>query len=279
MADSITTLRYGNPRVVVNHLPDIWFLRSEGASKAGHRLSIGVTATDLSDLFVRVYGSAKRSRQGGLNAPATLQAKADHARSGSDVLRPFARGSGSSVERDGGVGARVLALFASCGPAAIVRRVRAVVVDALNRVLVGWSWPHIGQKSLKAIEPSSAHGDASAAVVLEPFVTGVYAALPCCRPHGIFRHQSVANFQAQGGSQSFNTKAATANGLPGLKVYAPDHGDLAAVASANPSAALSSSSRRGHIAIQHDEASESLARQITDYHPSIVTSGVSKRGR
>lgn len=272
MADSITTLRYGNPRVVVNHLPDIWLLCSELASKASHRLSISVTATDLSDLFVRVYGSAKRSRQGGLNAPATLQAKADHARSSSDVLRPFARGSGSSVERDGGVGARVLALFASCGPAAIVGRVRAVVVNALNRVIVGWPWPHIDQKSLKAVEPSSAHGDAAPAVVLEAFVARVDATLPRRRPHGVFGHGLTADFQADSCPKAFHAVAATTHRLTSLKVDATDRFGGTAIAPADPLTAVASAARSGHVAMQHDKPSESLARQIAHWsHPSIVT--------
>jgi hypothetical protein len=70
----------------------------------------------------------------------------------------------------------VLTLLKGRSPAAVVGSVRTVVVDPLDRQ-PRRRFAHVFKESLKAGAPAAADRNASAAVVLEPLVLGVGAAL------------------------------------------------------------------------------------------------------
>lgn len=74
-------------------------------------------------------------------------------------------------------GASIPCLLARRRPAAILRRVRAVIVDAINRVARRWAWSHIGEEVLKAAEPSRADRDTSAAVAGVVTAPGIETAI------------------------------------------------------------------------------------------------------
>jgi hypothetical protein len=57
----------------------------------------------------------------------------------------------------------VIGLLRSCRPAAVLGRIRAIVVNSVKCVAV-WAWPHVGHKVLKHV-PSLANVDTTAAVV------------------------------------------------------------------------------------------------------------------
>ena len=44
-------------------------------------------------------------------------------------------------------------LFGSRGPAAIPRLIVAIIIDAVNGMSIGWSWPHVGKKFREGIAP------------------------------------------------------------------------------------------------------------------------------
>ena len=85
----------------------------------------------------------------------------DEVLGGGGLLTPSAAASpealGASIER----------LFALCGPSAVLGRVRAVVVDPVDRVFRGWLMTHVGQERHERITPLIADDDASSSVVLE----------------------------------------------------------------------------------------------------------------
>ena len=63
-----------------------------------------------------------------------------------------------------GTASLVHALLVACGPAAVVRFVVAVIVDAIQRVAWGWTLTHVSEER-RVVHPPATHGDASASVV------------------------------------------------------------------------------------------------------------------
>lgn len=60
--------------------------------------------------------------------------------------------------------APVPSLLALVSPAAIIWRIRAVVVNAVDRVCWGWPWAHVGQERRKVAEPASTYEDPASSV-------------------------------------------------------------------------------------------------------------------
>lgn len=62
-------------------------------------------------------------------------------------------------------GASVKGLFASCGPTAVIRRIVAIIVDAIERVFWRWARPHVAVKRHEVIAPTLADIDTPTAVI------------------------------------------------------------------------------------------------------------------
>lgn len=79
--------------------------------------------------------------------------------------------------------ATIVGLFLLGRPPAILWRVRAVVVDAVYRVLRRWAWTHIRNEGSVVVAPRIADSDAAPAIVLKDGIARVVAALfhsfPC----------------------------------------------------------------------------------------------------
>ena len=69
-----------------------------------------------------------------------------------------------------GLSAAIATLLQWSGPAAILWRVWAVVVDSVNGVCRGWLRSHIGQERLEAVLPSLADSDTATAPILVSLV-------------------------------------------------------------------------------------------------------------
>ena len=65
---------------------------------------------------------------------------------------------------------RVPGLLSGCSPSAVVRGIRAVVVNAVKRVFRGWSLTHVSEEGTKRIEPAGADEDAARAIAQERVV-------------------------------------------------------------------------------------------------------------
>lgn len=81
-----------------------------------------------------------------------------------EVPRPFWKSSGNTPISNQMVITFVVRLFNVVGPTAILRRVGAVVVNALDGMLNGWPLPHVGIEVLERVEPAVAHDNATATI-------------------------------------------------------------------------------------------------------------------
>ncbi len=123
----------------------------------------------------------------------------------------------------------VCRLSAVGGPSAIRRLVVAVVIDAVNAVKGGWSWPHILPKRFKGLPPTLAHLYAAPTVVLEAVSAWVSASLRDAHP----------NLMLARPTQPVSTRpwvialvAATRLGFTKLQVVNAEHLFLSAIAPA-----------------------------------------------
>lgn len=109
----------------------------------------------------------ERLHQGTLNRPAQIKPPIQRSdRYTAMPSRPFSNSHPATAKRQESVVAFVPSLFQASGPAAIIRRVRTVVVDPLNRVKWRRTRPHIGQERIKRLRPLVADRDSSPAVIL-----------------------------------------------------------------------------------------------------------------
>ena len=107
--------------------------------------------------------------------PAVPKAITDFTGGHSTDFPPLCKAVRFSVQGDGAIGASVSGISFAGGPAAVLQRVVAVVVDAVQFFAFG-SRPHIREEVFK-LPPASANRNASRPVVGEGCVFGVAAAL------------------------------------------------------------------------------------------------------
>lgn len=124
-------------------------------------------------------------------------------------------------------------LLMGCGPTAVLRGVRPVIVDPVDRVSIRWPYAYVREKIIKRI-PSSADVNSTVVVVTVPFVIGC-ASSAHVQPCVIFRRSSHVMFRELIGSPF--TLQATATALfPTSKIGLMRQTFRTAVASTNPSA-------------------------------------------
>lgn len=90
-------------------------------------------------------------------------------------------------ERDGSISR----LLDHAGPAAIFRRIRAVIVDAVDGI-TRWAFSHVGNEIGEGAPPL-ANRDSATAVMFPARLFRVHASLPHRRPHDIQRMPSVVS--------------------------------------------------------------------------------------
>lgn len=167
--------------------------------------------------------------------------------------------------------AAILRLLASGCPAAIIRRVRSVVVDALDGVLRR-ALAHVGDEDVNIGAPAIAHGDAARSVPLVIEMSWIRAA---------GHHRAPLCIHARSGaavsSRAAHDVAVKASATPrhaGLQVAGADVHDAPALAAAFPlgsvSATLPRNTRQNHESAERlaDERVIMLAR-----HGSIFSRG------
>jgi hypothetical protein len=151
-------------------------------------------------------------------------------------------------------------LLAWCCPSAVVRRVRSVVVDAIDRVSF-WAWSHIGKELRKVINPLRTDRNPARAVVGIVLVVWSQASLLHSLPRAVFAgHVAVAGVavnQSAGGATLNHAATATRRGS-GLQIDGVGRGLTSAVASTKPvdPAALVRRSTK------HGQASEFSSSQV-----------------
>lgn len=83
----------------------------------------------------------------------------------------------------------VVCLFFGGRPAHVSGFVMAVVVDAIQRMIRGWSWAHIGQKGGEVLRPLATDADPPCAVALPRRVPRIATSLFHATPSPVFRSQ------------------------------------------------------------------------------------------
>jgi hypothetical protein len=81
---------------------------------------------------------------------------------------------------------RIDRLLLWCCPPAVLRRVVAVIVDAVNAASV-WALSHVGEKRSEGVVPSVAHTYSPSSILEEGRVVLVFASVAHCRPHPVKR--------------------------------------------------------------------------------------------
>lgn len=123
------------------------------------------------------------------------------------------------------------------GPAAVLWRVRPVVVHAVDRVFAGRPTSHVCQEGLVRVSPRLAHGDSASPVILEASVLGVRASLEHASPRLKLRRPSAPNrlaVRGLGGAALLLVVAAAAVGEAAIQPRSHQHPLGAAIAAAQP---------------------------------------------
>lgn len=115
-------------------------------------------------------------RESALRAPVMPQALTYERGGQSQLLTPLLKRLPLSVPVDLNIRATIIRLLAARGPRAVLRRVRAVIVDAFQGVFGGGTPADIAQKCLKRLSPLLAYRDATAPIVTEVCGVAIQAA-------------------------------------------------------------------------------------------------------
>lgn len=158
----------------------------------------------------------------------------------------------------------ILVLLATCCPTDIARFVITVIVDSVNRMLIGWPSSYIAQEMLVAGSPATADGNISPAVESEAFNFWVETPSQHSSPRTILGSvwlgaPRIAMFQL-----GIALKASAAVSSAVSEFCASYRFGLAAVAKAQPSRLLV----RGQIvgSVQNEKPTKPLSRHVSDWH-------------
>lgn len=105
--------------------------------------------------------------EGTMHAPPPRQSGLEGSPTDTERLRPLRKRACLALPGDDAAPSRVALLFLSRGPAAILRRVGAVVVDSIQGVLSRWARSHVAKELTEVVSPLIAHRDATATVARE----------------------------------------------------------------------------------------------------------------
>lgn len=182
------------------------------------------------------------------------------------VSGPLGNTLGSIVVGEEMIASPVLGLLTARGPSAIIRRVRSVVVNAIQGVTPRRSRPHISQKGCEVNAPSFAHDNAAPAVIRERSVSVTKAAPLRSSPRRVFGRTALAVRGVVRCCLLSIQTAATARWFQCARQHSRLHDlDLAAIATASPHApAVGIGPNKFHS----NQSSESSAAKV--WHLSLV---------
>lgn len=203
-------------------------------------------------------------RQGIRDRQPVVQAFSDGRIAEPNTSPPVADGQRLAVMSQPPVGPPVARLLRACGPAAVGRRVRAVVVDAVKLMSARRTSAHVANEGSEILAPLVAHSDSASAVAVELGVVSIVAARFCGRPHPVFGHRASA-MNCQTRSRGLVLQATATADASTPQVFGAHQCYSAAVASASPHgfAVGALNAVRGH------ESPKPLAGQI-DYWAAHV---------
>lgn len=180
-------------------------------------------------------------------------------------IGPFGQRHGAAMVLMVNVAASVCALVLWHSPYAVVRAVRTIVVNALNRVSCRRTCTHVFNEILKGA-PALANDNAALAVIVKVLGSRIGAAVDHAGPDSMFARARCA-MRAQSFSVALS-KLFTANAAAGQattvqKVCSSNLLGLSAVTHADPSRATA---RCVLASMQNGESAKNLARQIVSFN-------------
>lgn len=158
-------------------------------------------------------------------------------------------------------------LFFPCRPSAIVRRIRTVVVYAVNRMAHRRSLAHVLSERLK-IQPLLANTDASSAVAWKHSRVRIKASTFHCSPHVIHGGLRTAVSAPSRGRDFFSEAPATV-AFSASQLRSRNMSNLAAFASANPCRLIVDLEI---CSANNDESSEPIPSVFNDMHTLCILS-------
>ncbi len=136
--------------------------------------------------MARTKLSLGRCGQYAIYCPSSFQSVANCVMRKSSVLRPCRDTLRLAIVSQDAICSRVALLFASSGPPAIVRAIPQRIVNTFERMLRGWSGPHISAEVLKGFVPPLTDGYPPATVIGEVRRCRQGASLSHGLPNGVF---------------------------------------------------------------------------------------------
>lgn len=210
---------------------------------------------------------SRRSGQGFVNCPTLRQSRNDRSTRDTCAPGPILDAHGLAIHGEKARFARVQNLLSARSPSAVVRRIRAVVVDAVDRMVLRWPRTHVGKKVSERVAPTFADENASASVVGIGDVVPVVAASVHGHPRQMFR-RVCQTVRSRGANKSLAPKAATTP--RSLSEFcSPDLGLCPTIALAQPEQLAVDRS-----AAQRNESAEALSGYVfSRTHLSILPRG------
>ena len=187
----------------------------------------------MSFLYVRLASFAPFARPSRELAGAHLRARFFR----DWICRPRARFTFKRVRMCPFVWAAIQGLFASSSPSAIPRRVRTVIVTAIQGMVRRWAWSHVAQEGCEVGSPFIADSNAATSVTAIGRIRLAIAASFHAFPDSVFMRfssavRSIADATHCG--QFFAVQASAAAGVAILECSGPNGFHAAAIASARP---------------------------------------------
>ncbi len=157
--------------------------------------------------------------------------------------------------------ALIAVLFALGCPSAIFRRVRSIVVDAVQGHILRWTGTHIGKKGCKVIDPTVADSDTSATPIGVSFMLLVEASGFHVPPDSVFGGLCHAVGRTAL-TCAFFAQATATLGFTALKAARKDDGGVTAIAETLPVSMLGLNSGRAFCLTDNNEPSIALPSKV-----------------
>lgn len=121
-----------------------------------------------------------------MSRPSSIQSSSDQCAGKSCFLAPLRDSLRSAIAFYVAITTTVIQLHIVSGPAAILRRIWAIYVNPINRVLTRWSLSHVRQEVHKRFTPALAHINTSASIAFIGWALRILTSSAHVRPRNIF---------------------------------------------------------------------------------------------
>lgn len=146
------------------------------------------------------------SRYGFVECPSLRQPTYKHWDINIRPACPVRQAERYAIVRDEVVVALISGLGRAVCPAAVLRRIRTVIVDSIDAVLDGWSLTHVGNECLEVIAPSIAHCDSTSTVGSKTMVRSVVTPSLYAGPYTIFDGLRCVVYEASAFERALSKK-------------------------------------------------------------------------